>query len=166
MAASAPSKARKTTARKPAKARAKTNGHSPLESSAVPTTELPKVPSEAAPAPPERVPELAELPDDQLKHPYGEQRVFIYRPLDGGDPIIFPRISELEITPKFLWSIYELNELYQSFEWMKKAGVPRDIQERVMDLPLKERETFWKNWFRSASGPVIDAGGSAPPGES
>lgn len=109
---------------------------------------------------PVKVPEPA-VPE----HPYGERPVFVFRP-QGQDPIVFPRLSAVAVTPKFLWKIYSLNELYQSFEWMNLAGVPRDIQERVMDLPIGQRENLWRGWFRDVTEPMLRAEGSSPPGES
>lgn len=111
------------------------------------------------------VQEAALPPSEQVAEPQ-RRDVYTYHPVRGGDPIEFPLLSAVDIDAKFLWQIYNLNELYQSFEWMNRAGVSRDVQERVMDLSPIERESFWKGWFQSATSPVVDPKGSAPPGES
>jgi hypothetical protein len=100
-------------------------------------------------------------------HPYGNKPVFVFRPNDGSPPIVFPRVGTLEVSAKFMWKIYDLNELFQSFEWMNLAGVPRDIQERVLDLPTTERSRFWGSWFNDVTTPLDMKGDTlAPPGES
>lgn len=109
--------------------------------------------------------EAALPPSEQVAEP-PKRDVYVYHPVRGGEPIEFPPLTSVDIDAKFLWKIYTLNELYQSFEWMNRANVPRDVQERVMDLSPVEREQFWKGWFQSATSPVVDPKGSAPPGES
>jgi len=112
--------------------------------------------------------EAALPPSEQAAGPESKpvRPTYTFRPVSGGEPIVFPAISTVEIDAKFLWEIYNLNELYQSFEWMNRAGVDRSVQERVMDLSPVEREQFWKGWFQSATSPVVEPKGSAPPGES
>lgn len=105
--------------------------------------------------------EKAGVPD----HPYGDQKIYVFRPSDGSAPIIFPHITEVKPTQKFFWKIYKLNEMLQSFEWMEFAGVPRHIQELVMDLgerSLEEQAEFFRGWF----SPLTRPSGMEPPGES
>lgn len=102
-------------------------------------------------------------PPETPVHPiYGTRRVYSYQPKDGSPLIEFPHISGVPVDPKFFWRIYPLNEMFQSFEWMNQANVPRDIQERVMDLPDGEKGNFFKGWFADINAPQ----GVAPPGES
>lgn len=113
---------------------------------------------------PEAAPEVDE--ERVPTHPYGDKEVYVYHPKDGSAPIVFPHISEVRPTQKFFWKIYKMNEMFQSFEWMALAGVPRDIQERVMDLgerDIFEQAEFFRGWFAPISRPQ---GGMVPPGES
>ena len=75
---------------------------------------------------------------------------------------MFPHISEVDADAHFFWKIYALNEMFQAFEWMIKAGVPRAVQERVMLLPDNEKQEFFSGWFSAVTTPQ----GVAPPGES
>lgn len=84
---------------------------------------------------------------------------FSYQPEDGSDPIVFPKASVLwgEVggvkALKFLWKVRKLNEAYQSFEFMDRAQVPDDMQERVVDLPDEERRKFFNKWFADLTDP-------------
>lgn len=152
MAASSPSKTRKksTAPRKAATARIETNG----TNGAKPELFQP------LPKPPE-----APAPQQVAEHPYGDKPVYVFK-TKIGDPIVFPMISTLAVTAKFMWRIYNLNELFQSFEWMNLAEVPRDIQERVIDLPNVERASFWSGWFADIVTPASAGDILEPPGES
>jgi hypothetical protein len=127
-----------------------------------------KAAKKAAPAAPkpaaDQAPSAPATP--AVDHPYGDVEVYVFHPKDGSDPIVFPKITEVRPTAKFFWKIYEQSELFQSFEWMKLAGVPRSIQERVMDLgerDVYEQAAFFRGWFAPISAPQ---GGLTPPGES
>lgn len=98
-------------------------------------------------------PEVFE-PKPKPKHPlYGDKRIYSYTPKAGGPPIEFPHITEVELNPKFFWRIYPMNEMYQSFEWMNQAAVPRYVQERVIDLSPEEKSAFFKGWFKDIVAP-------------
>jgi hypothetical protein len=146
---------KRTAPRKVAQARAKSNGHEePVAEgfNAQPLTVVP--PAQESPVP-------------EIQHPYGDRPVFVFQPADGSAPIVFPRIGTLKVTAKFMWRIYDLNELFQSFEWMNLAGVPRDIQERVIDLPQVDRARFWSSWFNDVTAPLdLTKDTMGPPGES
>lgn len=79
--------------------------------------------------------------------------VFTYHPEDGSDPIVFPSADVLweevdGVKPvKFLYRVRELNEPYQTFAFMDRAKVEKDMAERVLDLPAEERKEFFKRWF-------------------
>jgi hypothetical protein len=108
--------------------------------------------------PPEEVKPAAPPP-----HPiYGKRLLYKYTPKDGSTSIDFPHINTVRTDPKFYWKIYGLNEMFQAFEWMNQAGVPREIQERVMDLPDAEKTVFFDGWFAAVTQPE----GVGPPGES
>lgn len=112
--------------------------------------------------------EFRPLPQKQeVAHPYGNRPVYVFQPEGGGAPIVFPKIATVPVSAKFMWKIYDLAEIFQSFEWMKLAGVPRDIQERVVDLPIRERERFWTGWFNDVTAPLdMSQDSMGPPGES
>lgn len=134
-----------------AKAKPETNGVEPE-----PAPEGQKAESYPITPPPE--------PPKKLQHPYGDGTpIYVFEPSDGSAPIIFPRITTLSVTAKFMWQIYNLNEMFQSFEWMNLAKVPRHIQERVVDLPLADRAKFWSGWFQDITAPASEQMG--PPGE-
>jgi hypothetical protein len=157
------SKARKATKRaaprKTAQARAKSNGH---EEHVHVATEAPKEGFNATP-----LSVVAPAQEPQIEHPYGDVPVFVFHPNDGSAPIVFPRVGTLQVTAKFMWKIYDLNELFQSFEWMNLAKVPRAIQERVIDLPQVERARFWSSWFNDITVPLdLTRDSMGPPGES
>lgn len=96
---------------------------------------------------------------DQDKGLYDGQPTFSYQPEDGSDLILFPKSSALwedvdgVKAVKFLWKIRKLNEAYQSFEFMDRAKVPDDIQERVLDLSDDERRKFFRAWFADINEP-------------
>lgn len=164
MAASTPPKTRKastkkaTAPRKAAKARAaatSANGQNGRNYAATASSDTPP-------------PEVFNLPPvPELIHPYGKLPVYVFNPADGSAPIVFPKIVTVPVSAKFMWKIYDLAELFQSFEWMKLAGVPRDIQERVIDLPVQERTRFWSGWFNDVTAPIdLSRDSMGPPGES
>lgn len=112
---------------------------------------------------PEGKPTESKAPAEQkLEHPYGNKMVYVFQPSNGAAPIIFPSILEVETDAYFFWKIYDLNEMFQAFEWMKKAGVPRYIQARVMQLDDTEKAEFFAGWFKTMTAPQ----GVSPPGES
>lgn len=115
-------------------------------------------------AAPEPAPAVDE--DRTPSHPYGDVEVYVYRPKDGSAPIVMPSIKAVRPTQKFFWKIYGLNEMFQSFEWLNLANVPKSIQERIMDLgerDVYEQAEFFRGWFAPISRPQ---GGLTPPGES
>jgi hypothetical protein len=68
---------------------------------------------------------------------------------DGpGGEIVFPHISTVQVDPVFFYDIYELPEMFQTFEWMKKANVPHGIGRMVMALPVGTRREFMGGWFQ------------------
>jgi hypothetical protein len=152
------SRPRKAAPRKAAKPQGSgVNGTNGAHANGAETPEAPYVPP-AEVRPPEEF-----KPPEPPKHPiYGTKRVYSYQPKDGSDKIEFPHINTVDVSPKFFWRIYPLNEMFQSFEWMNQADVPRDIQERVMDLPDPEKGEFFTGWFADITRPQ----GVSPPGES
>lgn len=97
-----------------------------------------------------------------VESPYGDKQTYTFSPIGSEIPIVFPHISTVEADAHFFWKIYQMNEMFQAFEWMNKAGVPMFIQERVMLLPDAEKQRFFAGWFSA----VVTPQGVAPPGES
>ena len=113
---------------------------------------------------PEPAPQVDE--DRIPSHPYGDKKVYVYRPKDGSAAIVIPHITEVKPTQKFFWTIYRLNEMFQSFEWLNLAKIPNRIQEQIMDLgekDIQEQADFFRGWFAPISRPQE---GLTPPGES
>lgn len=173
---------RKGTAPRRAAKRVPTNGsaptaanHSAPVSVAPPDASAPGTANPWAAAPPEEfvpttqptLPSAAPVnPPDTPVHPYGDKRVYVFRPADGSAPIVFPYLTEVRPTYYFLWKLRKLNldQVQQSFEWMDLAEVPDSIQERVAKLPDDEQAQFFLGWFEPAVQPVETRTG--PPGES
>ncbi len=134
--------ARRKAAPRKAAGKARTNGH-PAPSEEFTPAEAPSVPT-------------------QPVGPYGDKQTYTFQPVGDAEPIIFPHISEVNADAHFFWKIYQMNEMFQAFEWMNKAGVPLRTQERVMLLPDAEKQKFFAGWFSAVTTPQ----GVAPPGES
>jgi len=92
---------------------------------------------------------------------------FTFIAQQGAIPIIVPAVTEWapRVTKKFLRRIYFLDPLYQSFEWLKLAGVPEDVCEQIDALDRETSGRFWKQWFQNAAD-VVPKLGEGPPGES
>jgi hypothetical protein len=104
-----------------------------------------------------------------LEHPYGEDtKLYVFRPRavkypgDSMAPIVMPHITTLEADVEFFWELDELDPMHQSFRYMRRAGVPRDIQRRVVRLPDEEMGRLFRAWFMG----IITPQGMGPPGES
>lgn len=106
-----------------------------------PTTELPK-------------------PDELVKSPYPETvRVYAYQPKDGGEPILLA-MNGFEVPDK-VWHFdtAQLPILSQTWKWMDRANIPKDIQRRAQMLPDTEYFAMFDEWFaamkiQSAAGAV------------
>jgi hypothetical protein len=157
-------KARKSTAaRRPAakKAGAASNGHSLPPA----TDEELRAPERFEPTTPEApTPEAAE---PEVHNPYGEKAIFVFKPQsvkhpdDSTAPIVLPHISTLDADVEFFWELDQLDPMHQAFRYMQKAGVPRDIQRRVVRLPDDEMGRCLRNWFMG----IVTPQGVGPPGE-
>jgi|SRR6516162_4302547 hypothetical protein len=113
--------------------------------------------------PPEKID--VQLQPDVPEHPYGDREVFVWRPKGGGDPIVLPHINTVKTTQEFFATIYDLNEMFQSFEWLILAGVPKNIRlqvARLGDTDAAEQSKMFTSWF----APITRPQGGEPPGES
>jgi len=119
-------------------------------------------PEEFVPTPP-----VAAIPKPQVEHPYGDVPVYVFYPKnvrdgDSVDPIVFPHITTINADVEFFWEMDQLDPMHQSFRYMQKANVPKDIQRRVVRLPDTELARFIQGWFMG----VVTPQGVSPPGES
>lgn len=119
--------------------------------------------------PPVRAPERVRDPTSSdpspgVAHPYGDRETFTWKPRSGGDPIVLPHINTVTPTQEFFCKIYDLNEMFQSFEWMILAGVPKDVRVRVAvlgDTDAADQADLFRAWF----APITRPAGGEPPGE-
>ena len=121
----------------------------------VPTVTPVGAPTVAAPARP-----AAEVPE----HPYGDKKIFVYRPKAGGAPIVFPHISTCEPTTLFFYDNRKKDQMEQAFAWMDLCGIPDAIGRRVFMLPAEEQGSCLQQWFSGLS--LTPQQEVAPPGES
>jgi hypothetical protein len=112
---------------------------------------------------PTPLPAPTKVPD--LEHPYGDRKIFVWKPRKGGDPIVLPHISTVKTSQEFFCLIYDLNEMFQGFEWLIKAEVPKAIRLRVAALgddDPTDQNNMYTAWFKPINRPT----GGEPPGES
>jgi len=141
-------------------ATAKSKRASVPRSKAAPPSTNGHVSGGAADPTPTRAPE--EIPEPA--HPYGDRETFVWR-IKGEAPIVLPHINTVATTQEFFCKIYDLNEMFQSFEWMILAGVPKEIRVRVAklgDTDPADQANLFRSWFAPISRPT----GGEPPGES
>lgn len=76
--------------------------------------------------------------------------LYTYTAKDG-TKIPFPRFRNLP-TPNraFFWRLYQLEPVFQGFEWMRYAGVPDDIQQVAVELPDRDYDALFDGWFEDA----------------
>lgn len=93
-----------------------------------------------------------ELPD----YPEGT-KLFSYTPKSGGKPIQMP--MEFDRPNKvWLWELSQQPFLVQTWQWMDRANVPKQVQRRAVELPDDEYTDMFNEWFKAM-------GGGATPGE-
>jgi hypothetical protein len=102
-----------------------------------------------------------------IEHPYGDKAVYVFaprevKPGDSMAPIVLPHISTIDADVEFFWEIDELDPMHQSFRYMNRALVPKDIQRRVVRLPDDEMGRLFRAWFMG----ILTPQGVGPPGES
>jgi hypothetical protein len=121
------------------------------------STPLPELAPQPAPEP------LPNLVTAGTGHPYGDRQIFVWRPAGGGDPIVLPHIDTVKTSQAFFAKIYDLNPMFQGFEWLMLAGVPKAIRLRVAalgDTDPDEQNRLYQSWFAPMSAPT---GGEPPP---
>jgi len=98
------------------------------------------------------------------EHPYGDTKVYVFRPKGGQPPIVLPHISTCQPTALFLYDNRNKDQLRQCFAWMDQAGVPDGIGRRVWMLPDEEQAACVAGWFQGLE--LRQPQGVSPPGES
>lgn len=92
---------------------------------------------------------LPELPKpDEVASPYpATVRVYAYKPKGGGPPILLA-MDGFEVPDK-LWhfDIAQLPVLSQTWKWMERANIPKDIQRQAQMLPDSEYFGMFDEWF-------------------
>ena len=90
-------------------------------------------------------------PDDveqESKSPYPKGvRVYAYQPKDGSDPILLA-MNGFDLPDK-VWhfDLAQLPILSQTWQWMERAKIPKDIQRRACALPDSEYFGMFDEWF-------------------
>lgn len=103
---------------------------------------------------PKAVPDLPtpEEAEQQLS-PYPEGvDVFTYQPDGGGEPILLA-INGYERPDKlWLFDISQLPVLNQTWQWMNRANIPKQIQRQAQMLPDAEYFRMFTAWFEAMKG--------------
>lgn len=96
----------------------------------------------------EALPKPDDVAAEAIKSPYPKTvRVYSYQPKDGSDPILLP-MDGFEIPDK-LWHFdnAQLPILTQTWNWMNRAKIPKDIQRQAQKLPDGEYFGMFDEWF-------------------
>lgn len=84
----------------------------------------------------------------QAKSPYPEGvKFFSYTPKGGGDPILLAINGFEPPTKVWLFDLSQQPILSQTWAWMRKANVPKDIQRQCQLLPDVEYFEMFDQWF-------------------
>lgn len=90
-----------------------------------------------------------ELPKpDEVASPYPKGvRVYAYKPKDGSEPILLA-LNGFE-PPDKLWhfDVAQLPLLSQTWKWLERANIPKDIQRQAQMLPDPEYFDMFDEWF-------------------
>lgn len=82
------------------------------------------------------------------KGPYPKNvRVFAYQPKDGSEPILLALNGFEKPTKVWLFDLSQQPVLSQTWAWMRKANVPKDIQRRANLLEDAEYFDMFDQWF-------------------
>lgn len=97
--------------------------------------------SESAPTPEVEAPSL---------YPAGTE-LFVFTAKDGRK-IEFPKYSTVPTPSREMWwRLYQLDTIFQGFEWMRYAGVPDVVQALAVTLPDDEYEALFDGWFSDSN---------------
>lgn len=85
---------------------------------------------------------------EKVESPYPEGvRVYAYQPKAGGEPILLA-LNGFE-PPDKLWhfDVAQLPVLSQTWKWLEKANIPKQIQRQAQMLPDDEYFEMFDEWF-------------------
>lgn len=68
----------------------------------------------------------------------------------SGAKIVFPKVTTRTQDRVFFWKLYNLEPVFQGFEWMREYEVPLEIQALAIALPDDEYEALFEGWFADA----------------
>ncbi|WP_285033871.1 hypothetical protein [Mycolicibacterium sp. lyk4-40-TYG-92] len=76
--------------------------------------------------------------------------VWVFTAADGTE-IPFPKFSTVPTPDRaFFWQLYQMDTMFQGFEWMRYAGVPAEIQAIAVQLPEMDYQGLFDGWFADA----------------
>lgn len=95
----------------------------------------------------EALPKPAEV-EQESKSPYPKGvRVFTYQPKDGSKPILLA-MNGFELPDKtWHFDVAQMPILSQTWKWMDKAKIPKDIQRETQRLPDPEYFAMLDAWL-------------------
>lgn len=64
-----------------------------------------------------------------------------------GIKIVFPKITTRQPDRVFFWKLYQLEPVFQGFEWMAEYQVPMPVQALAISLPDAEYQMLFDAWF-------------------
>lgn len=65
----------------------------------------------------------------------------------SGLKIVFPKITTRQPDRVFFWKLYQLEPVFQGFEWMAEYSVPMPVQALAISLPDDEYQALFDAWF-------------------
>lgn len=95
-----------------------------------------------------------EIPDPGPDKVDDERKTFTFHPKDG-EPVEVHRVGEAIPYGRqrwFFWKLRKLQGLEQPIFWLEQAGIPEDLQERIMLLDDAEWARFFEEWMADGSG--------------
>lgn len=85
-----------------------------------------------------------------LESPYPKGiRVFTYKPKDGSEPILLAMNGFDAPSKVWLFDLAAMPTLSQTWAWMRKANIPREIQRQAQLLPDAEYFEMFDKWFEA-----------------
>jgi len=76
--------------------------------------------------------------------------LFVFKASDGTE-VPFPRFTTVPQPDRaFFWRLYQMEPLFQGFEWMRYAKVPVEIQAIAVELGAEDYDKLFDEWFADA----------------
>ncbi|QBP29677.1 tail assembly chaperone [Mycobacterium phage Typha] len=86
-----------------------------------------------------------------LKKLYPKGTEFFVFTAEDGTMIPLPRFTQVPQPDRaFFWRIYQMDAMFQGFEWMRHAKVPTEIQAIIVELGAKDYDQMFDDWFADA----------------